>query len=52
MMATLVLMIAVVIAALIMASGVWVAAVLAATVVRAKRPVPAAKRQALGEADS
>jgi hypothetical protein len=49
---TVVLMVAILIAALVIASGVWVAVVLVATMVRVKRPVPAAKSQALGEADS
>jgi hypothetical protein len=51
-MEMVVLIIAVLVAALVIASGVWVATVLAATMVRVRRPAPSAERQALGEADS
>jgi hypothetical protein len=49
---TVVLLIALLIAALVMASGVWVAAVLVRTVVRVKHPAPAAKSGTVGQADS
>jgi hypothetical protein len=52
MIEVVVLLLAVLIAALVMASGVWVAVVLTATVARAKRPAPSAQSRAVGEADS
>jgi hypothetical protein len=52
MIETVVLVMALLIAVLVMASGVWVATVLTATVARAKRPAPAVKSRAVGEADS
>jgi hypothetical protein len=52
MIEALVLVIALLVAALVMASGVWVAIVLTATVARARRSTPSARSRAVGEADS
>lgn len=48
-MALMIVMILVLVAALVMASGVWVAVVLIAAIARVKRPVAPTKDQVIGK---